>query len=214
MKVIIIGAGEVGYHISNFFSKEGIDVTVIDADGKKIKRITEELDVAAIEGEGGSPLVLKQAGIDEAEMLLAVTDSDETNMIACLMVKAMFNIPKKIARIRNSEYFNNQVLLNKDNLDISHVINPEIESARAIIRLLKVPSSTVVEDFEDGLIKVIGIKVPKGSKLIGKSLIELRKEFKEDFLIGIIQHNDGNVIIPSGESKILENDIIYLPIQS
>ncbi len=194
MRVIIIGAGEVGFHIAKFLSKE-------------------DLDVAVIEGEGGSPSVLKEAGADSADILLAVTNSDENNMIACLLAKAMFNIPRKIARIRNPEYFRNEVLLSKSNLDVNPAINPELESAKAIVRLIEVPFSTVVEDFEHGLIKVVGVKIPEGSNLIGKSLMDLRKTFEDKFLIGIIQ-NEEKVIIPSGNDKLSKNDIAYFPIKS
>ncbi len=211
MRVIIIGAGEVGFHIAKILSEEEIAVVVIDMDTDKLGRIGDELDAAVIEGEGGSPTILREAGAESADMLLAVTNSDETNMIACLMTKAMFNIPRKIARIRNPEYFNNAVLLSKENLDVNPAINPELESAKAIIRLLEIPYSSAVEDFEGGLIKVIGLKIPEGSKLVGKSLIDLRKTFESKFLIGIIQHDD-RITIPSGSDKISENDIVYLPV--
>lgn len=209
MKVIIVGAGEVGFQVVRSLSKEKVDIVVVDMDGKKIKNVLDAVDVAAIEGEGGSPSTLKEIGAASADLFLALTNSDETNMIACLIAKSMFNIPRKIVRLRNPEYYKNESLLN--NLDIKQVINPEVESAKAIKRLLEVPFSSVVEDFEDGLIKVIGVKIQANCNLIGKSLKELRMEFKDRFLIGIIQ-NDDNVLIPSGDNIIRVNDIVYLPV--
>ena len=156
MKVIILGAGEVGYHIAKFLSQEKIDVIVIDSKKESLRKVGGELDVAVIEGHGGSPFVLKEAGAEGADILIAVTDSDETNMISCLIAKAMFNIKRRIARIRNYEYLNNSILLNKYNLDIDPAISPELESARAIVRLMEVPLASSVEDFEDGIIKVVG----------------------------------------------------------
>lgn len=211
MRVIIVGAGEVGYQIAKFLSLEAIDVVVIDKDRSKLKRIIEELDVAVIEGEGGDPSALKEAGADKADILLAVTDKDETNMIACLLAK-VFNIPRKIARIRNPEYFKNEKLLSRENLDINPAINPELELAKAIVRLLEVPLATDVEDFEAGLVKVIGFKVPEKTPLIGKSLKDLGASLNKKFLIGIIERED-RTIIPSGKDVIKGGDIIYIPVK-
>jgi trk system potassium uptake protein TrkA len=148
MRVIIVGAGEVGYHIARFLSLESIDVVVIDKDKDKLRRVIEDLDVAVVEGEGGGPSTLKMAEADNADILLAVTDSDETNMIACLLGK-VFNIPRKIARIRNPEYFYNERLLSSENLDIDPAINPELELARAVERLLELPLATDIEELSD-----------------------------------------------------------------
>lgn len=210
MHVIIVGAGEVGYQIAKFLTLEGVDVTVIDQDRAKLRRISEELDVAVIEGGGGDPSVLKEAEAEKADILLAVTNSDETNMIACLLGKAMFKIPRKIARIRNPDYFFNKNLLSPENLDIDPAINPELEVAKAITRLLEIPFATEVEDFEEGSAKVIGFKVESGNPIIGKSLKDLKEESRENFIIGIIER-DEKVIIPSGKETIKAGDIIYLP---
>ncbi|MFN3480365.1 MAG: Trk system potassium transporter TrkA [Thermodesulfovibrionales bacterium] len=212
MHVIIVGAGEVGYQIAKFLTLEGVDVTVIDQDRAKLRRISEELDVAVIEGGGGDPSVLKEAEAEKADILLAVTNSDETNMIACLLGKAMFNIPRKIARIRNPDYFFNKNLLGPQNLDIDPAINPELEVAKAISRLLEIPFATEVEDFESGTVEVIGFKVENGNPMIGKTLKDLKEEIRKNFIIGIIERDD-EVIIPSGKDIIKEGDIIYLPIR-
>lgn len=212
MHVIIVGAGEVGYQIAKFLTLEGVDVTVIDQDRAKIRRISEELDVAVIEGGGGDPSTLKEADAGKADILLAVTNSDETNMIACLLGKAMFKIPRKIARIRNPDYFFNKNLLSRENLDIDPAINPELEVAKAISRLLEIPFATEVEDFEEGAVKVIGFKVDQGNPMIGKSLRDLKEEIRGNFIIGIIERED-KVIIPSGNDIIKESDIIYLPVR-
>lgn len=102
MRVIIVGAGEVGYQIAKFLTYEGVDVVIIDRDGSKLRRISEELDIATIEAEGSDPSAFKEAGADNADLLLAVTNSDETNMIACLLGKAMFNIKRKNCKDKKS----------------------------------------------------------------------------------------------------------------
>jgi trk system potassium uptake protein TrkA len=212
MRVIIVGAGEVGFQIAKALSYENIDVVVIDRDKAMLKRVADELDVATIEGEGGDPAALRDAGAESADMLLAVANSDETNMIACLLAKAMFNIPRKIARIRNPDYFKNEKLLSKDNLDINPAINPELEVAMAIIRLLEVPIATDVEDFEGGIIRVVGIKLQDTSHLIRKSLKNIANIMERKFLVGMIQRDD-KAIIPSGDDIVSGGDIIYMPLK-
>ncbi|MEC4676880.1 MAG: Trk system potassium transporter TrkA [Nitrospirota bacterium] len=212
MRIIIVGAGEVGFQIAKILALEVVDVVVIDKDKANLKKISEELDVAVIEGEGGSPSSLKDAGADNADILLAVTNSDETNMIACLLAKAMFNIPRKIARIRNPEYFHNEKLLSAGNLDINPAINPELEVAKAVIRLLEIPFATDVEDFEGGLIKMIGFKVQEDTPITGKTMKELGSSLTKKFLLGIIDKGD-RTIIPSGDDIINKDDIIYFPVK-
>ncbi len=207
MRVIIVGAGEVGFQLAKFLSAEDIDVVVIDKSKNKLKRLTEELDVALVEGEGGSPSVLKDAGADEAEILLAVTDIDEANMISCLVAKVMFQIPRNVARIRNLEYFSNEILLHS--LGINPAICPEIEAAKAVIRLIEVPFAADVEDFENGDVKVIGFRIPSDSKLLGKAFKNLHLN-KPKVLIGAIQRGS-KILIPSGNDTLKKNDIIYLP---
>ncbi len=209
MRVIIVGAGEVGFQLARLLSVEDIDVVVIDKNKEKLKRISAELDVALVEGEGGSPSILKEAGADEAEILLAVTNMDETNMIACLVAKVMFQIPRNVARIRNLEYFSNDILL--QSLGIDPAISPEIEAAKAVIRLIEVPFAADVEDFEAGEVRVIGFRIPPNSKLIGKAFKDLNLT-KPKILIGAIQRK-GDVIIPSGNDTIKKNDIIFLPVK-
>jgi trk system potassium uptake protein TrkA len=209
MRVIIVGAGEVGFQLARFLSSENIDVVVVDKSKEKLKEVSDELDVALVEGEGGSPTVLKDAGADEADILLAVTDLDETNMVACLVAKVMFQIPRNVARIRNHEYFSNEILLKS--LGINPAISPEIEVAKAVIRLIEVPFAADVEDYEDGKAKVIGFRIPSDSKLIGKAFKNLNIT-KPKILIGAINRSN-KIIIPSGNDILKKNDIIYLPVK-
>lgn len=211
MRVLIVGAGEVGFQIAKFLALENIEVVVIDRHKGMIRRIVEELDVAVIEGEGGDSSVLQEANASSADMLLAVTDSDETNMISCLLAKTTFNIPRRIARIRNPDYWRNKQLLSKENLDIDPAINPEFESAQAIVRLLDAPFATSIEPFEDGLIYVIGCRILESSPIAGRRLKELRGKKDHVFLVGIIERGD-QTIIPGGEDEVRPGDIIYTPV--
>ncbi len=210
MRIIIVGAGEVGFQIARILTAEGIEVVVVDKSKEKLKRVSEAIDVSVVEGEGGVPSVLKDAGADEADILLAVTDLDEINMIACLVAKVMFRIPRNVARIRSLEYINNKPLLKS--LGINPAISPEVEAGKNVIRLIEAPFAADVEDFEDGKVKIIGFRVPPDSKLIGEALKYLNLNDPK-ILVGAIQRGK-QLVIPTGNDTIRKDDVIFLAIKS
>jgi trk system potassium uptake protein TrkA len=210
MRVVIVGAGEVGLQIARVLTTEGVEVVVVDKSKEKLKRITDELDIAVVEGEGGIPSVLEEAGAHKSDILLAVTDIDEINIVACSVAKEVFSIPRNVARIRNLEYIKNEALLLS--LGINPAISPEVESAKAVIRLLELPFAADVEDFEGGKIKIIGFRIPPDSKLIGKALKDLDLT-KPKVLIGAIQRSD-RTIVASGNDIIKKSDVIFLPVKA
>ncbi|MCL1833779.1 MAG: NAD-binding protein, partial [Leptospirales bacterium] len=207
MKIIIIGAGEVGFHLAKKLSEKSQDVIIVDKDPIKIKRINDELDVQSFEGSGTSPELLKDAGIKNADMLIAVTDSDEVNLISCLLGRNINPLMIKIARVRNKEYIAEKELFGKDLLGVDHVINPQDETVSAIIQLLQTPAASDVIDFMDGRIKLVGIIIKKENLLCNKRLSEI--SFDANILIGSIIRGD-NVIIPKGDSIIQEGDLVYI----
>ena len=158
MKVIIVGAGEVGFHIARRLSKEDQDVAMIDQNPEQIKRVTDNLDVQAFLGSGTSPQILKDTGIMDAHMLLATTDSDEVNLISCLFAKSLNPSLIKVARIRNEEYVRELPLLDKEHLGIDHVINPQSEMVRSIQRLMEVPGASEVIDLVKSRVERIGVQ--------------------------------------------------------
>ncbi len=207
-----MGAGEVGYNLAMKLSKENHDVVVIDHDPEKIRHIDETLDVKSLLGKGSSPGVLKQAGIEEAEMVIAVTDSDEINMVACLIAGTQSKIPKRIARIRNLEYTRETQIFDEQHLDIDLCINPEMETAETVVRLIEHPGSADFAEFADGRVELIGVKIEQDSYVVGKKLRELR-EVRELFpdlkvLIVAISRND-RIVIPHGDETIFVGDILY-----
>ncbi|MBW1780732.1 MAG: Trk system potassium transporter TrkA [Deltaproteobacteria bacterium] len=208
VKIIIAGAGEVGFHIAQRLSEENHDVTLIDKDLQQIKRVAENLDVQALLGSGTSPRILKDAGIKDADMLVAATDSDEINLMACLMVKTLNPYLIKVARVRNEEYLQEGELFSKDVLGIDHVINPQAEMVHRIQNIIETPGASEVLDFVGGKVKLIGFFVTQDSPFVDRKLASF-SEFKERILVGAIVRGD-QVLIPQGEDIILAGDLVYV----
>lgn len=209
MKAIIIGAGEVGYHIADSLSREGIDTTVVDTNEERLQDIAETLDIQTIAGSGSSPEVLKRAGMAQADMVVAVTDSDETNMIACLLASTHSRIPVRIARIRNPELDGQSQLFSKGCLNIDLIINPEREAVNQVLDCLACPGATEVFSFAGGRIQMLGFPIDAGAAVIGKNLIALRAMnpgFK--VLITALVRKE-KFIVPKGETVLAEGDYLF-----
>jgi len=210
MRFIIIGAGEIGYHVAQRLSLENQDVTIIEKNLERTKKLQDSLDVQLVHASGSSPSALRQAGIENADMLIAATDSDEVNVVSCLVANAQTKIPTKIARIRNLEYIYDPLLLQKDNLSIDLIINPEFEAVTSILSLLQVPGATDVIDFGQGQIRLIGLRVRNSIFAKGISLKDLRRMSQIENMVIVSVYRDGKVIIPRGNDKVLQNDSIYV----
>ncbi len=211
MRVIIIGAGEVGYHIAKKLSDEKKDVVLIDTDPGKIRRIGEHLDVQALLGSGTSPQMLRTAGIQEAKLLVAATDSDEVNLIACLLARSLNRYAVKIARVRNQEYLQEQSLFSQDVLGVDLIINTQNMMVKTILDLIEIPGASEVIDFVDGAVKLVSVLISQDSPLAGKTLRELGTHSR-NLLIGAIVRGH-RIIIPSGKDTIHPLDLIYLVVK-
>ena len=209
MKVIIVGAGEVGFHIAGRLALENKDVVLIDKDMDSIRRVTDHIDVQTIHGSGSSPAVLDEAGIRGAEILLAVTDSDETNLVACLAAHIISPTTKKLARLRDAAYDPYHQTFRDNPPHIDTIINPEIEVVNTIHRLLSVPGAVDVSDFENGRIKFVGVTLDAGSRMAGAALSELPAIFGDARpLIAAIVRNE-ELIVPGGNDRLKPNDLVY-----
>ncbi|MCX7816096.1 MAG: Trk system potassium transporter TrkA [Syntrophales bacterium] len=207
MRIIIIGAGEVGYHIAKKLSEEEHDVVIIDKDPAKIRRVSENLDVQALLGSGTSPRMLREAGIREAELLVAATDSDEANLIACLLARNLNKHVIKVARVRNQEFLEESYLFGKDVLGIDLVINTRRMVVDTVLKLLEVPGASEVIDFVGGKVKLISFLIAPNSPLVGKKLSDL-KEMGANILVGSIVRGH-RILIPSGKDVIQPLDLVY-----
>ena len=209
MKIIIAGAGEVGYHIASRLALENKDVLVIDKDATAIRRVAENLDVQTIVGSGNSPAVLEEAGIKDAEILLAVTNSDEANLVACLVADMLSPSTKKVARIRGADFDHYHDAFREKAPHIETVINPEIEVVKTIERLMDVPGAVDVSEFADGRVKFVGIYLDQESPLAGIRLVDLPDVMGERRLLIASVVRDEEVIIPRGQDQLLAGDLIY-----
>ena len=211
MKVVICGAGLVGPSIARHLAGENNDVTVIDQDAALVQRISETLDVRGIEGKASLPNVLEHAGAKDADMLIAVTFSDEVNMVACQVGHSLFNVPTKIARVRQQSYLQPiwADLFSRDNMPIDYIISPEREVARAIGRRLQVPGAIDVVPMVDGLVRVVGVVCAENCPIIDTPLRQLTELFSDlrIVIVGIIRNDHG--MVPKAEDQMLVGDEVY-----
>ncbi|UCF72595.1 MAG: Trk system potassium transporter TrkA [Deltaproteobacteria bacterium] len=207
MKIIIVGAGEVGFTIAQRLSEENHDVVVIEMDQNKVRQIQSVIDVQAILGSGTSPSVLQEAGIKESDIIVAATDSDEANLIACFYAQHLTDYITKIARIKNPEYMKHKEIFRQDFLNIDLIINPKSEMVASMLRLMEVPWACEVIDFVDGRIKLIGITIEDNSPVLGRTLSSLN-DYQHAILVGVIVRGE-KVMIPGGQDTIQPNDLIY-----
>ena len=207
MKIIVVGCGRVGYVLTEQLNKEGHDVTVIDKDEEKIQRISSSMDVYGISGNGTSHNVQMEAGIKEADLLISVTDSDEINMLCCLIAKKTGNC-QTIARIRKPEYYE-EVSFLKEELGLSMTINPEMTAAAEMSRLIQYPSALEVETFVKGRVTLIKVAVTENSPLDGLVLRDISKVISNRVLVCIVKRGN-DIVIPDGNFKLMAGDGVSL----
>lgn len=209
MKVIIVGAGEVGFHIASRLALENKEVVVVDCNTEALRRVSDNLDVQTTFGMGTSPVVLEEAGIKNAEILLAVTDSDEANLVACLLADTISPSTKKLARIRDADFDAFHEVLRENAPHIDTVINPEIEVVKTIDSLMSVPGAVDVGDFADGRIKFVGVYLDKTSSLAGARLLDLPALTEDNRPLIAAVVRDEELIIPRGKDYLQPRDLVY-----
>ncbi|HMB20682.1 MAG TPA: Trk system potassium transporter TrkA [Spirochaetota bacterium] len=208
MNIVIAGAGSVGFHIASQMTDENKDVTLIDRDPARASYAASHLDCLVINEEVNNADVLKKAGIARADFFISVTDSDEVNMIACGIVSSEFNVPTKIARVRNLDY-SSLGIMKEAFLGINLIVNPEIEASRVISQTVSFGAMSDVALFEKTDVQLRNLFIDSSSILKNKSLKEIKKTLNEEFLIAGITRRDF-VIIPSGETIVEENDKVHI----
>lgn len=209
MKIIILGAGQVGGSLAAELASEANDITVVDVDAVRLRRLGDRLDIRTVQGRGSLPTVLRQAGADDADMLIAVTSSDETNMVACQVAYSMFRTPTKIARIRESAYLTRDGLLGNDHLPVDVVISPEQAVTNYIKRLIQHPGALQVLDFADRRVQLVAVRAYHGGPLVGQELRYLRQHMPSvDTRVAAIFRRD-RPILPKGDTVIEADDEVF-----
>ncbi|MFN4087428.1 MAG: Trk system potassium transporter TrkA [Alphaproteobacteria bacterium] len=211
MKVIICGAGQVGSNIARHLAAEANDVTVIDSSPELIQKISDTLDVKAMVGFASYPNVLEQAGAADADMIIAATYSDEVNMVACQVAHSLFNVPTKVARVRQQIYLREDylALFSADHMPIDVIISPELEVARSIARRLLLPGASEMIPLADDMVRLVGVRLGEDCPIINTPLRQLTALFP-DLNINIVAIMRGDSqFVPHGDDQMLPKDEVY-----
>ena len=209
MKIIILGANQVGSALAETLAYEANDITVVDADTEKLRELKDHIDIGTVTGHPSLPEVLEKAGGQDADMIIAVTESDEINMVACRVAYSLFQTPKKICRIRASSYLVSDKLFGQHGIAVDTVISPELIVSSDIERLLDLPGSLQVLDFADGKVQLVAVKAYYGGPLVGQEIRLLRQHMPSvDTRVAAIFRKD-RPIIPEGSTVIEADDEVF-----
>ncbi|KPA89768.1 K+ transport system, NAD-binding component [Pseudomonas asplenii] len=209
MKIIILGAGQVGGTLAEHLASEANDITVVDTDGERLRDLGDRLDIRTVQGRASFPTILRQAGADDADMLVAVTNSDETNMVACQVAHTLFHTPTKIARVRESAYLTRTELFDNDAIPVDVLISPEQVVTNYIKRLIETPGALQVIDFAEGKAQLVAIRAYYGGPLVGQQLRQLREHMPNaDTRVAAIFRRD-RPIMPRGDTVIEADDEVF-----
>lgn len=207
MQIIIVGCGNVGNTLTEQLSKEGHNITVIDKDADKVEAISNQYDVMGIAGNGASLNTQNEAGIEDADLLIAVTTSDELNLLCCLIAKKAGNC-QTIARVRNPVY-NMEIAFIKEELGLSMIINPDYATALEISRLLKYPSAICVDTFAKGKVELLKCRISEDSPLCNRALMDISSHLHCNVLVCAVERG-GEVLIPDGSFRLQGKDLISI----
>ena len=216
MKVIVCGAGQVGFSIARHLALENNDVTVVDQSPEMIRRISDTLDAKGIVGHASDPDVLEQAGIANADMIIAVTYMDEVNMVACQIAHSLFDVPTKIARVREQSYLQPIYanLFSRDHMPIDVIISPEIEVARAVSRRLQVPGAFEMIPLVNDKVKLIGVRCEETCPLVNTPLRQLTELFPDLNIVIVGLMRDSKPMVPTADDHMVPGDEVYFVVDS
>ncbi len=209
MKIIILGAGQVGGTLAENLANEENDITIVDSNSARLRDLQEKLDIRTVHGMASFPSALKQAGADDADMLVAVTNSDEVNMVACQIAYTMFQTPTKIARIRQAAYLTRTGLFGDNSIPVDVLISPEQVVTTHIKRLIEHPGALQVLDFANGRVQIVAVKAYHGGPLVNQELRTIREYMPNvDTRVAAIFRR-GHAIVPEGDTIIEVNDEVF-----
>jgi len=209
MKIIILGAGQVGGSVAESLVSEQNDITVVDIEPMRLRALQDRLDLRTVAGSASHPSVLMEAGIDDADLLIAVTQSDETNLVACKLAARMFNVPRRIARIRATDFLDDPKVLGPDGFDVDLSICPEQVLTDYIVKLVEFPEALQVLDFAGGRVSLVAVRAYQGGPMVGRPVKEIRGHIPNiDTRVVAIFRRDG-AIMPDGDTVIEDGDEVF-----
>jgi len=209
VKIIILGAGQVGANLAASLVAENNDITVIDLDAERLALLQDRFDLRTVRGHAAHPSTLKMAGADDADMLVAVTQSDETNLVACRLSATLFNIPTRIARIRSNDFLETEGGFLSEHFGVDHIISPEQEVTDTLRRLIEHPEALQVLDFADGKVRLVAVRAYHGGPLVGHELQDIKRHMPEiDARVAAIYRRDRG-IVPKGITVIEPGDEVF-----
>lgn len=219
MNIIILGAGQVGSALAQFLAKENNNITIVDTDNEHLQKLQDHIDVRTVKGHAAYPSVLEEAGAEDADMLIAVTPSDEVNLLACQIAKILFKVPDKIARIRRSEYITHPELFDPDfstdAMAINTVISPELLVMKYIEQLIRYPGALQVLDFANGKLRLVALKVRHDGPMMGQSIRDITAKLSQNQEIRIVAiYRNNAAIAPDGDTTFIDGDEVFFLAQT
>jgi len=209
MKIIVLGAGQVGLTVARSLALEDNEVTVVDTNTAILQELENTSDLRTVNGQASYPEVLRTAGAEDADMIIAATDSDETNIVAIQIAYTLYRTPSKIARIRSMEYMREKNLFDNDNIPIDVIISPEQLITEHIQRIIEHPGAIQVVDFAHGKVRLVGTEVQKGAPMAGLSVAQMPRLLHDIETRLVAVYRGDEVIIPKGDTQIMEEDIVF-----
>ena len=209
MKIVILGAGQVGASVAESLVSEQNDLTVVDLDATRLRALQDRLDLRTVTGSASHPSVLVEAGIEDADLLIAVTQSDETNLVACKIASRLFNVPRRIARVRATDFLNDEKVLGPEGFEVDLSICPEQVLTDYIVKLVEFPEALQVLDFAGGRVSLVAVRAYRGGPLVGHPIKDLRQHIPGvDTRIVAIFRKDA-AVAPDGNTVIEANDEVF-----
>ncbi len=209
MKVVILGAGRVGSTVAESLAGEANDITIVDIDPERLRLLQDRLDLRTVAGNASHPEILRQAGAQDADMILAVTQNDETNLVACKLASIIFNVPTKIARIRAADYLSHPEIFSPENFGVDFTICPEQILTDYIVKLIEFPEALQVLDFADGKVNLVGMRAAEGGSLVDQELQNIRKHMPNVETRVAAVFRRGRAIMPERDTVIETGDEVF-----
>jgi trk system potassium uptake protein TrkA len=209
LKIVILGAGQVGSSVAESLVSEQNDITVVDIDSARLRPLQDRLDLRTVTGSAAYPSVLGEAGIEDADLLIAVTQSDETNLVACKFAARMFNVPRRVARLRATDYLDNEIILGEQGFDVDLAICPEQVLTDYIVKLVEFPEALQVLDFAEGKVSLVAVRAFKGGPLVGHPIADLRRHIPNVEVRVVAIFRRDRPIAPEGDTVIEAGDEVF-----